>query len=909
MIAQQRLALDTQTFAAERKKTLGDAEEFLHEATRRSLIRIGLPQWYGTLVESMLDVFDMTVKMETDQASQTIDDMRREFRREIEESMEKAKRSDNPDAQFALINRWAASVSVNAAVEAATTADPDSRVGMEWITMGDEKVRTSHRDAHGQTVPTGQAFDIGGQEMLYPGQPVGDPSEFLNCRCVVRPAMLGEMASGTTTFANQSDPAENTGDNSVVLVALPRKGDPVLEIASGDHPHITLAYLGVVEPSQFDGILKAAAEVTYHPIIDKVSGRGELGKDQADVLLMDATGSKGLRDLLLADASIADAVATADSFPTWIPHITIGYPDAPRLSDDKPESVTYDRFGLWNGDNVHEYPFNIEPSQEEEAIVAAADEKKVTHVEDPAVTQEQVDALIESIPDEEAMTQVPWHGVLAPEGVPSGDGRQFAAGALTHRHLPIPLKWMPSDKERHDDSVIVGRIDRIFRNKAGMVCGEGVFDTSENAYEAIRQIAHSMLRGVSVDVDAVYGAKELASEEGRDPITEFAESRIASSTLCAIPAFAEAYVALGPWEEPEVEEDVEEDDTAELSGDAGTFEVTVPRKTKDGPGWITEPKATKRITSYWVDGVGAAKIGWGAPGDFARCESQLRKYVTNPKWLAGLCANLHYRALRTWPGQQHAGITASIGAPTLPGLHLVASAGPESAVSADYFRNPALDGPTALQVTDDGRVFGHLAAWGTCHIGVKGVCTTPPVSATNYAYFNTGEIRTDAGPVSVGQITIDGSHAGLELGLRAAAAHYDNTGTAIADVTAGEDEHGIWVSGKLRSTVTAEQLHALRAAALSGDWRRIQGNLEMVAALAVNVPGFPIPRAGLALAASGQEQQSLVAAGIVSHVVVDAITDEVATDPNLDSKLARVNSARRTFRSMRADKARSGIFN
>lgn len=909
MIARERLALDSQTFASERKKIVADAEEFLHESSRRALMRIGLPNWFDILSESMMEVFDLTVKLETDQTSQVIDDMRREFRREIEASMEKAKRSDNPTAQFALINRWAATVSVNAAVEAATTADPDERVGMEWITMGDEAVRDSHKDANGQVVPTGQPFTVGGQEMLYPGQPVGDPSEFLNCRCVVRPTMLGEMAASTSTFANQSDPAQNTGDDSTVLVALPRKGDPILDIASGDHPHITLAYLGVVEPSQFDDILKAAAEVTYHPITDKVSGRGELGADLADVLLMDATGSKGLRDLLLADASVADAVASADSFPTWIPHITIGYPDAPRLSDDKPESVTYDRFGLWNGDNVHEYPFNIEPSQEEEAIVAAGEDKKVTHAEDPAITQEQVDALIQSIPDEEAMTQVPWHGVLAPEGTPSGDGRQFKTGGLSHRHLPIPLKWMPSDKEGHDDSVIVGRIDRIFRNKAGMVCGEGVFDTSENAYEAIRQIANSMLRGVSVDVDAVSGGVQLASEDGKDPIIEFAESRIASSTLCAIPAFAEAFVALGPWEEEDGEDVAEDEPTDKMSVKTGTFEVSVPTKTKDGPGWVTDPKPTKQITSYWVDGVGAAKISWGAPGDFDRCRSNLAKYVTNPAWLAGLCANLHYRALGTWPGQQHAGMTASAGAPSLPGLHLVASAGAGDLISADYFRDPELTGPTPLQVTDDGRVFGHLAAWGTCHIGVKGVCTTPPVSATNYAYFNTGEVRTDAGPVSVGQITIDGSHADLNMGLRAAAAHYDYTGTAAADVTAGEDAYGIWVSGKLRSTVTPEQIHTLRAAALSGDWRRIQGNLEMVAALAVNVPGFPIPRTGLALAASGQEQQSLVAAGIVTHAGIDSITDEVATDSNLDSKLARVNSARRTFRSMRADIARSGMTN
>jgi hypothetical protein len=48
---------------------------------------------------------------------------------------------------------------------------------------------------------------------------------------------------------------------------------------------------------------------------------------------------------------------------------------------------------------------------------------------------------------------------------------------------------------------------------------------------------------------------------------------------------------------------------------------------------------------------------------------------------------------------------------------------------------------------------------------------------------------------------------------------------------------------------------------LSGDWRRIGGNLELVAALAVNVPGFPVPRPR-GLVASGS-MQSLVAAGML----------------------------------------------
>mgnify|MGYP003423519630 FL=1 len=62
-------------------------------------------------------------------------------------------------------------------------------------------------------------------------------------------------------------------------------------------------------------------------------------------------------------------------------------------------------------------------------------------------------------------------------------------------------------------------------------------------------------------------------------------------------------------------------------------------------------------------------------------------------------------------------------------------------------------------------------------------------------------------------------------------------------VRAGEDDHGIWVVGTLVDDLAPKAIATLRRSPLSGDWRRIGGGLELVAALAVNVPGFPIPRA------------------------------------------------------------------
>ena len=154
---------------------------------------------------------------------------------------------------------------------------------------------------------------------------------------------------------------------------------------------------------------------------------------------------------------------------------------------------------------------------------------------------------------------VPWHGVLAPEGVNSGDRRKFATGSMRFRDLPLPLAHQSVNAAGHDGSVIVGRIDGIERAD-GVMRAWGVFDTSANADEAVRQMSMQMLRGVSVDVDDA--TFEYEFEDGKpingddmmevmfgddaDPIMVVSDGRICGATLCAIPAFQEAFLELGP---------------------------------------------------------------------------------------------------------------------------------------------------------------------------------------------------------------------------------------------------------------------------------------------------------------------------------------------------------------------------
>jgi hypothetical protein len=202
-----------------------------------------------------------------------------------------------------------------------------------------------------------------------------------------------------------------------------------------------------------------------------------------------------------------------------------------------------------------------------------------------------------------------------------------------------------------------------------------------------------------------------------------------------------------------------------------------------------------------------------------------------------------------------------------------------------WFENPKLNKATPLTVDDEGRVFGHIAAWHVDHIGMS-FGTKPPRSRSKYAYFHTGVVRTDSGKdVPVGQLTLAGGHASLEASAAEAVRHYDDTASAIADVHAGEDAFGIWVAGALRPGTTPEQVRALRASAPSGDWRPVKGHLELVAVCQVNVPGFPIARARVASGAV----MALVAAG--AGVLARMKSDPVAELSARVQKLEQLENA------------------
>lgn len=175
-----------------------------------------------------------------------------------------------------------------------------------------------------------------------------------------------------------------------------------------------------------------------------------------------------------------------------------------------------------------------------------------------------------------------------------------------------------------------------------------------------------------------------------------------------------------------------------------------------------------------------------------------------------------------------------------------------------------------LTITDDGRVFGHIAPWGVCHTANRNSCQTAPHSAVDYAHFmRAGQtvLCDDGSEVTVGTLTFNGPHASLDDYPADAMAHYDNTTSAWAHVVAYDDEFGVAVSGAVLPHITESDLRVIRGATASGDWRMMGGNYELVGVLMVNVPGFPIAKVA-------SDRGALVAAGAYELSQV-AISDEL----------------------------------
>lgn len=55
----------------------------------------------------------------------------------------------------------------------------------EWVASGGSRTRDDHAEANGQQVPMDSPFKVGGELLMFPGDPIGSPWNTINCRCSV----------------------------------------------------------------------------------------------------------------------------------------------------------------------------------------------------------------------------------------------------------------------------------------------------------------------------------------------------------------------------------------------------------------------------------------------------------------------------------------------------------------------------------------------------------------------------------------------------------------------------------------------------------------------------------------------------------------------------------------------------
>lgn len=446
----------------------------------------------------------------------------------------------------------------------------------------------------------------------------------------------------------------------------------------------------------------------------------------------------------------------------------------------------------------------------------------------------------------------PVRGVLAIEDEQTGDGRYIAPGALTWADPPLPLGWL--EEEMHGQ----------FSEGGPQVGNILTIERVGNEVQFTGQIDDEIPEGADVIRRMQAGSAPMGTQFG---------------------------LSIDPddWELELVARDAPEEVLLLASGAGPIDRRTLTAAAGDGnpEGTVLVEMAVddvvERYTRLRIRGATACAIPAfaGAYLELGTIEEQAGAVV-----------------------EEAEAIAAAIEAPTNPVPSIIVTI--PSAPPASWFMIPEPDTSTRgmldmygmpaeellveqedgglavpFQVLDDGRCFGNLARWGQCHTGYPDACITPPDSATGYRHFHTGQVVTAEGQrLAVGVLTANCDHAARHLLAPEATDHYAHSGLGWADVQVTSGKFGPWASGAVRPSITSEQLRVLRASSISGDWRRIDGHLELIAALSVNTPGFPIAR--MALAASGLlaqaegprapqvhldhgKRMSLVAAGIVQR--------------------------------------------
>lgn len=753
-----------------------------------------------------------------------------------------------------------------------------------WLATDDSRTRPTHRVADGQTVPVGDAFIVGGVPLRYPGDVFGTAAEVINCRCT---ALYDVDVSEVPMVSSVT--ARDTRGRFVAKES---------DVSTTDTGNATAA-----DDAAWDGTL--AFDANGEPVVPNTLIPMSAFQER-DV---DAPGGVGhaLRDYWVRGPGAARIRwGTEGSMDRCVRFLREYVRDPGGLCAEYHRDAT----GEWpRGGTV--------PSSADTAEVALESHEPG---ECPPGQHRMPDGTC--MPDEEMNMAADeetalWSGVLTVEGTPTGDGQMFAPMSLTWGELPLPMQWqkISSHGGNTDVTVQVGSIDRIWREPAPgnpeimLIRGAGTLDLgSEDGREVHRRMSRGYMRGVSVVADMVEQADVVLEfpdigDEGFpvDPeMTTYARGRIRAATLVDIPAYVEAKVSLvdewetvedmtasavavhdtpttdGPWDGPEAVRRLPSpvplgaardvfawiDLSEEEDGEVPKFAGKLPHHTVSEDG--TPGAANLSACSAGIGALHGARGGVDIP------ESERRATYDH------LAAHLRDGGMEPVPFESAEQITAALVAAAT--TITISDAPPR-----EWFNEPT-DVPAtgALTVTAEGRIYGYVAPAGVRHRSYQDRAQYVPMKKVDYTRYMGGEtITADGGRVATGTITMGCGHApvGAGVGSRKAAEHYDNTCSMVASVRVGENRNGVWVAGALLPDVTADQVRRIMACRLSGDWRPHldrPGWRELVAALLVPVPGFPMARSAPSVQLSNGEMVASSVPVVYSggHLDTCAVNDE-----------------------------------
>lgn len=418
---------------------------------------------------------------------------------------------------------------------------------------------------------------------------------------------------------------------------------------------------------------------------------------------------------------------------------------------------------------------------------------------------------------EDGQLPVSFH-CLAVEGMSTSDGRTIAADGLSHRALPISILAQytnPGSEGGHKGAEIIGHLTEAWRKPGPEVQslqtgkpfpegtfvwqGKGVVDPDSHGGKLV---AKGHLRGNSVDLSDV-DYDETFADDGKAQIN-ITRGVMAATTLCPIPAFADAYVQVGT-DEALAAAATTTDDLTKLSDDelierfnkaaedeparlgeylAEAFQRNAARQA--GPlqaasaaalvaaGYTAETFSPLVLPPWRSAELGdecgpclAAEQdeGWtaNADGTFSPTTSKRARALarglampgdkadgSDAKYPIENQADLDKAAALKGngdadPGKVVAHIRRSakkLGLKVPDSLTASASGLPPVSIYGD----PHLDTYTPITIGEpraDGRreLTGHIAPWTECHVGFSGTCVRPPHSRTDYARFATGAAR------------------------------------------------------------------------------------------------------------------------------------------------------------------------